>query len=69
MCFVYRHFPWKRLKRRKVYEWHDPEGGWDGRINGKYATPGTYYYIVTARGREKSNPPKYVKKGALLLVR
>lgn len=54
---------------RKVYEWHDPEGGWDGRINGKYATPGTYYYIVTARGREKSNPPKYVKKGALLLVR
>lgn len=54
---------------RKVYEWHDPEGGWDGRINGKYASPGTYYYIVTARGREKSNPPKYVKKGALLLVR
>lgn len=54
---------------RKVYEWHDPEGGWDGRINGKNATPGTYYYIVTARGREKSNPPKYVKKGALLLVR
>lgn len=54
---------------RKVYEWHDPEGGWDGRINGKYATPGTYYYIVTARGREKSNPPKYVKKGPLLLVR
>lgn len=54
---------------RKVYQWNDPEGGWDGRINGKYATPGTYYYIVTARGREKSNPPKYVKKGPLLLVR
>lgn len=54
---------------RKVYEWKDPEGGWDGRINGKYASPGTYYYIITARGREKNNPPKYVKKGALLLVR
>ena len=54
---------------RKVYEWNDPEQGWDGRINGKYASPGTYYYIVTARGREKSNPPKYVKQGALLLVR
>lgn len=54
---------------RKVYQWNDPEGGWDGRINGKYASPGTYYYIVTARGREKSQPPKYVKKGPLLLVR
>lgn len=54
---------------RKVYEWSDPQGGWDGRINGKYATPGTYYYIVTARGREKSNPPRYTKKGALMLIR
>ncbi|WP_251620067.1 gliding motility-associated C-terminal domain-containing protein [Odoribacter lunatus] len=54
---------------RKVYEWSDQSGGWDGRINGKYANPGTYYYIVTARGLEKNNPPKYVKKGALLLVR
>lgn len=54
---------------RKVYEWSDPYGGWDGRINGKYANPGTYFYIVTARGREKVNPPKYVKKGALMLIR
>lgn len=54
---------------RKVYEWSDPEGGWDGKINGTEASPGTYYYIVTARGLEKNNPPKHVKKGALLLVR
>jgi len=54
---------------RKVYEWSDPRGGWNGRINGKYASPGTYYYIITARGREKNNPPKYVKKGALMLIR
>lgn len=54
---------------RKVYEWSDPQGGWDGRINGKYANPGTYFYIITARGREKNNPPKYVKKGALMLIR
>lgn len=53
---------------RKVHEWNDPEGGWDGRINGKYASPGTYYYIITARGRE-TNAPRYIKKGALLLVR
>lgn len=54
---------------RKVHEWSDPGGGWDGKINGTDASPGTYYYIVTARGLEKYNPPKYVKKGALLLVR
>lgn len=54
---------------RKVYEWNNPEGGWDGRIHGKYASPGTYYYIITARGRELQDPPKYVKKGAFLLVR
>lgn len=54
---------------RKVYEWSDPTGGWDGRINGKYANPGTYYYIITARGLEKNNPPRYVKKGALMLIR
>jgi gliding motility-associated-like protein len=54
---------------RKVYEWTDPQGGWDGRIHGKYATPGTYFYIITARGREKNNPPRYVKKGAVMLIR
>ena len=53
---------------RKVYEWSDPAGGWDGRINGKYANPGTYYYIITARGRE-IEAKTYVKKGPLLLVR
>lgn len=54
---------------RKVHEWTDPEGGWDGRINGSDASPGTYYYIITARGLEKYDPPRYVKKGPLLLVR
>ncbi len=54
---------------RKIYEWNDPSEGWDGRIGGKYAGPGTYFYVITAKGREKVNPPKYVKKGALLLVR
>ncbi|MEG1737936.1 MAG: gliding motility-associated C-terminal domain-containing protein [Odoribacter sp.] len=54
---------------RKVYEGNNPQESWDGRIHGKYATPGTYFYIVTTRGREKNTPPKYLKRGALLLVR
>lgn len=53
---------------RQVFEWNDPEKGWDGRINGKLANPGTYYYIITARGREMQTK-KYTKKGALLLIR
>lgn len=53
---------------RKVFEWHDPSQGWDGKIHGKYANPGTYYYVITARGRE-IRTKKYVKKGPILLVR
>ncbi len=53
---------------RKIYEWHDPQKGWDGKISGKYASPGTYFYIVTAKGREIQTK-KYMKKGALLLIR
>lgn len=53
---------------RKVFEWRDPEDGWDGRINGKLANPGTYFYIIKAQGLER-NAKKYLKKGPLLLVR
>lgn len=53
---------------RKVYEWDDPQGGWNGKIHGKYASPGTYFYVITAKGREIETK-KYTKKGALLLVR
>lgn len=26
--------------------------GWDGKINGRYASPGVYYYVVEGRGRD-----------------
>lgn len=54
---------------RQIFEWHDPAQGWDGRIHGTLANPGTYYYVITARGRERVSPPRYVKKGALMLIR
>lgn len=53
---------------RNVFEWRNPEEGWDGRINGKLANPGTYFYIIKAQGLER-NAKKYLKKGPLLLVR
>ena len=54
---------------RQIYEWHDHTAGWDGYIHGKLANPGTYYYVITARGRERVSPPRYIKKGALMLIR
>jgi len=53
---------------RKVYEWDDPKGGWNGKIGGSYATPGTYFFVIEAVGTEQ-NDKRYVKKGTVLLIR
>jgi hypothetical protein len=29
-----------------------PESVWDGKIGGKYASPGVYYYVVEGVGRD-----------------
>ncbi|MDP2338241.1 MAG: gliding motility-associated C-terminal domain-containing protein [Bacteroidota bacterium] len=29
-----------------------PQSVWDGKVGGKYATPGVYYYVVEGRGRD-----------------
>jgi len=41
--------------------------GWDGKINGKLATPGTYFYVIEAEGREEEGK-HYTEKGALTLL-
>lgn len=51
---------------RKVYEWSDPGRGWDGRIGGKVALPGAYYYIMEAEGADGK---KYKKKGDINIIR
>jgi len=53
---------------RKVYEWDDPKGGWNGKIGGSYATPGTYFFVIEAVGTEQKYK-RYVKKGTVLLIR
>ncbi len=53
---------------RVVYEWKNPDEGWNGKINGKWATPGTYFYVITAIGREELKK-KYTKKGSFMLIR
>lgn len=45
-CWVYNN--WGKL----VFEWTDPSKGWDGTINGRDAAPGTYFYIIRAKGTD-----------------
>lgn len=65
-CWVYNR--WGRL----VYHSTDPGLGWDGRINGKKAAEGTYYYIITAIGTDKLSNGKqrtYKLSGDINLMR
>lgn len=41
--------------------------GWNGKINGKLATPGTYFYVIEAEGREEEGM-NYTKRGAVMLL-
>lgn len=36
----------------KLYTWTDPDGGWDGRVNGKYVPTGVYFVVVEAKGAD-----------------
>lgn len=33
-----------------LYEYTDPEGGWDGKYHGKLVDTGVYYYVATGKG-------------------
>lgn len=37
---------------QKMYEWHDPAGGWDGKFNGKDVKQGVYFVLVKAKGAD-----------------
>lgn len=59
---------WGRL----VCKWSDPAKGWDGRINGKLAAPGAYYYVIEAIGSDKDKngePIKWKCSGDINLLR
>ena len=50
----------------KIYEWTDPDKGWDGRHNGRYVAPGVYFYVIQAKGSEGKT---YKKKGDINILR
>lgn len=36
----------------KLYQWTDPEKGWDGTYKGTRVKPGVYFYVIEATGSE-----------------
>ncbi len=50
---------------RRVFHWDDPAIGWDGTINGKPASTGTYFYNIKAKG---SDGKEYKLKGDINLI-
>jgi gliding motility-associated-like protein len=52
----------------KLYEWSDVTKGWNGKINGNgaEASPGIYYYVITATDKKEKN---YEQKGFFYLLK
>jgi gliding motility-associated-like protein len=51
---------------KKIYEWDDVNGYWDGKIGSSDASPGTYYYKITAKGKKETD---YEFNGFFYLLR
>jgi len=51
---------------RKVYEWDNPDEGWDGKITGVDAADGVYFIIVKAKDKKGK---EYSYKGTIQLLR
>jgi len=73
-CWIYSRWG------RKVYYWNDPQKGWDGKINGRDADEGAYFYVIRAYGTDfdKNSKPdqltkrrvgEYTLKGDINLLR
>lgn len=51
---------------KKLYEWNDPSGGWDGTYNGKNVPAGAYYFVLRAQG---ADGVRYDQKKTINLLR
>lgn len=58
-CYVYNRWG------KKVYSSTDPKKGWNGKINGKDAASGTYFYVIKAQGEDGK---KYFESGDINLI-
>lgn len=49
----------------KLFEWRDPEEGWDGTYKGSPVAMGVYYYVIQATGADGK---KYDRKGSITIL-
>ena len=49
----------------QICELTDASQGWDGKYKGKYVKPGTYYYVIQARGADGKD---YNRKGDINII-
>jgi len=55
---------------KRVYQWTDPEnGGWDGKIGNIDASPGVYYLVIKAKGKDGKEHPDNGKPIFFYLIR
>lgn len=59
-CWIFNRW------QQKVFYWTDPQKGWDGKINGKPASEGAYFYVIEAVG---ADGVKHNMKGNINLLR
>ncbi len=59
-CWIFNR--WGTL----IYEYTDPDGGWDGKYHGNLVDTGVYYYVVTATG---NCGEKYKRRGDINILR
>lgn len=59
-CWIFNRW------QQQVFYFDNPQNGWDGRIDGKPATTGTYYYVIEAVG---TDGVKHARKGHFSLLR
>lgn len=52
-----------------MHTWTNEDECWDGKVGGSYASPGTYFIIITAKGRESDKKSNYTKKQSFMLIR
>ncbi len=59
-CWIYNR--WGNL----VYEFTDPDGGWDGYYHGRIVDTGVYFYVIKARGYDGK---KFTRRGDISILR
>ena len=59
-CWIFNR--WGNL----VYEYTDPDQGWDGTYKGRYVDPGVFYYVIKATGNDGV---PWERRGSITTVR